>query len=122
MTDTTQQRPAPHNGPADQPVSLDGWARRRLGKGISAVSVTELQTELSPISGLSYNERSSGAPLGGRVAFHLQHVEEADAIRLLRRADDFLSPSETRGSRRPLSRLGRRQSRWPGRRHPRRAS
>jgi hypothetical protein len=80
---------------------FDAWARKRLGKPVDALTVTDIQTGLAVLGGLSYRERSSGKPLGGRIAPHLRHVEEAEAMRLLRRADDFLSarPSPPRPRR-----------------------
>ncbi len=70
--------------------TLDRWARRRLGKAVHALTVSDLRNGLAPLGGLSYLERSSGRPLGGRVAPHLRHVEEVEGMRLLRRADDLL--------------------------------
>lgn len=80
----------------DQIDTLDRWARRRLGKGVEGLTVSDLREGLAPLGGLSYLERSSGRPLGGRVAPHLRHVEEREAMHLLRRAEQLLNEPDAR--------------------------
>lgn len=81
---------------SQQRDALDRWAHRRLGKGVDALTLSDLRDGLAPLGGLSYLERSSGKPLGGRVAPHLRHVEEVEGMRLLRRADELLNEPKVR--------------------------
>jgi hypothetical protein len=69
---------------------LDQWSTHRLGRVWHEVRIDQVGEALPPIGGLRYLERSSGLPLGGRVAPHLRHVEGWEAVRLLQRADRLL--------------------------------
>jgi hypothetical protein len=100
--------------------AIERWAVRRFGKDLDRITVTELREELTRLGGLRFRERSSGKPLGGRVAPHLRHVEEGEALRLLQRADEFLRDAPSRPQPRVSLLRGRRvrDERRPRRLHP----
>lgn len=50
----------------------------------------DIISSIAPASGLRYHSRGTGLPLGGRIAPHLRHLEDDEALELLVLAEDFL--------------------------------
>lgn len=65
---------------------IDEWAEHRI-KESGAPSIYDA---LPRMSGLKYQPESAKSPLGGRIDPHLRHVEDAEALERVARADRFL--------------------------------
>jgi hypothetical protein len=86
------------------PRTIDSWAARRVGKQPERITTSDVLNRIRPVSGLRYRSRLTGSPLGGRIAPHLRHLEDEEAIDLLSRADAFLADTHTDDSPAPVDR------------------
>jgi hypothetical protein len=79
--------------PAGRFKRIDDWAVRRM----SETGASTVYEGLPRLSGLKYRPESSKSPLGGRIDLHLRHVEDAEALERVARADRFLSETKIEG-------------------------
>lgn len=87
---------------------LDRWAAKRHGLLPENLSISEVLRLIPRLSGLRYG-RTSGSPLGGRIAPHLQHPSDEESKRLIAEADSFLQETPenndvTEDEERPVAR------------------
>ncbi|MDQ1596671.1 MAG: hypothetical protein QOI70_95 [Microbacteriaceae bacterium] len=71
--------------------TIETWAERRVGKPIDEIKTSDVLRRIPHATGLRYAPRSATSPLGGRIASHLRHLEEAEIIERLERAETFLA-------------------------------
>lgn len=64
---------------------IDEWADKRISES-GATTIYAVPR----LSGLKYRPESSKSPLGGRIDPHLRHIEDAEALERMARADRFL--------------------------------
>jgi hypothetical protein len=84
---------------------IDRWAAQRLGRPSDQITTADVWERISQPQGLRYHAMTN-SELGGRLADHLQHLEEHEAVELMTRAEQFLadttvrevSPAEDEGS------------------------
>jgi hypothetical protein len=69
---------------------IDAWMARRIGKPLEDISTEDIAVGIPRPTPLSYDPRTA-SELGGRLADHLDHLEEDQVRTLLEAAEGLLA-------------------------------
>ena len=94
MTGTRVCMPEKRQSTCHEQHLIDKWTERRLRKPSDQVTTEDIVTGIPHPQGLRYHPVAK-SEMGGRLADHLHHVEEREAVERMALAERFLRDTDT---------------------------